>query len=92
MGVPVADLVQSGEKLLTDATRNTTPQDILTLGQVTLSAIEAIALALLDEFLGMVILATACIARIVNQFLKPMATLSWMLLFASLMPSAVKHL
>ncbi|MDD3654880.1 MAG: hypothetical protein PHO01_12020 [Desulfotomaculaceae bacterium] len=91
MDIPIADLVWGGAQQLINAVLNITPQGILSFGELTLSTIGVIILALLDEVLGIGILTIAFIARIINQFFRPMATLSWLLLFASLIPSAISH-
>jgi len=93
LGVPVSDIAAGGEKLITEAAKNTTPQDIISFGQLALSSIGLLLLALLDEILGIGLLAAAFILRVFNQFAgRPAALFSWILLFSSLVPSAVKHL
>ncbi|OPX83521.1 MAG: hypothetical protein A4E53_04606 [Pelotomaculum sp. PtaB.Bin104] len=92
MGMPVADMAKGGEKLLNEASKATTPQDIVSSGQQILSSIGVVVLALLDEAIGIGLLFIAFVIRIINQFVRPMATFSWFLLFSSLVPSAIKHL
>jgi len=92
-GLPISDIATESEKLITEAAKKTTPQDIISYGQLTLSSIGLLLFALLDEILGIGLLTVAIISRLLNQFTgRPIALLSWILLFSSLVPSAVKHL
>jgi len=92
MGVPISDIAVGSERIITEAAKNTIPQEIMLFGQLTLSSIGVVLLALLDEVLGIGLLFTAFITRVINQFIRPLAALSWLLLFASLVPSVVTRL
>ncbi|MDF9409734.1 hypothetical protein L7E55_15485 [Pelotomaculum isophthalicicum JI] len=93
LGVPISEIAAGGEKIITEAAKTTTPNDIISVGQLALSSVGLLILALMDEILGIGLLAVAFILRVFNQLAgKPIALFSWILLFFSLTPSIVKHL
>jgi len=92
-GMPFSEIYSEGEKLLTEAPKKISPQDILTPAQQFLTLMVSLIKALMDKIIGITLLIFALILRVLNKYTgRPNVLFSWMLVAASPVATIIEYL